>query len=341
MRRLAEPKGIGLNNRELSALTHEHVFLGENESRNERKVWLVIALTTAMMLAEIAAGHWFGSMALIADGWHMATHAGAMLIAVLAYRYARRNVANPHFSFGTGKVGDLAGFASAVVLVLIALLIGWESLRRLVEPVPISFEQAIMVAIIGLAVNLLSAWLLRDEHHHHHGHAQHSHGHDHGQHRGRHHSHGQDNNLRAAYLHVLADALTSVLAIVALLLGRAYGWHWADPVMGVVGAIVISRWSWGLIRDTGSVLLDRVPSDTNLESKIRDAFENRDDTITDLHVWQIGPGHYSIIVSIASTAPKSPSDYAARLSHMHQVSHVTVEVHKVEAAAHGPDERRP
>ena len=322
------PKGIALNRRDLSAITHEHDFLGANQERNERKVWLVIALTTTMMVVEIAAGHVFGSMALIADGWHMSTHAGAMLIAVLAYRYARRNLGNPRFSFGTGKVGDLAGFASAVVLVLIALLIGWESLLRLVEPVPISFEQAIMVAVIGLAVNLLSAWLLRDDHHHHHGHA---HRHD-GQDHGHHHGHGQDNNLRAAYLHVLADALTSVLAIVALLLGRAYGWYWADPVMGVVGAIVISRWSFGLIRDTGSVLLDRVPQDRDLEGKIRDAVENRHDTITDLHVWQIGPGHYSVIVSIASSEPKSPLAYKAALQKIDHVGHTTVEVHRFDAA---------
>lgn len=315
-----------MKKQELSEITHEHDFLGANQDRNERKVWLVIALTATMMVVEIVAGHWFGSMALIADGWHMSTHAGAMLIAVLAYRYARRNLTNPSFSFGTGKVGDLAGFASAVVLVLVALLIGWESLLRLVEPVPISFEQAIMVAVIGLAVNLLSAWMLRDDHHHH-GHGHDHHGHDH------HHGHGQDNNLRAAYLHVLADALTSVLAIVALLLGRAYGWYWADPIMGVVGAIVISRWSFGLIRDTGSVLLDRVPQDMNLESRVRKSIENNGDTITDLHIWQVGPGHYSVIVSIASTAPDSPSHYKAQLEGIDHLAHTTIEVHKVDAAA--------
>lgn len=326
-----EPQGIALKKRDLSEITHDHDFLGANQDRNERKVWLVIALTATMMVVEIVAGHWFGSMALIADGWHMSTHAGAMLIAVLAYRYARRNLKNPNFSFGTGKVGDLAGFASAVVLVLVALLIGWESLLRLVEPVPISFEQAIMVAVIGLAVNLLSAWMLRDDHHHHgHGHDHHGqqhHGHDH------HPGHGQDNNLRAAYLHVLADALTSILAIVALLLGRAYGWYWADPIMGVVGAIVISRWSLGLIRDTGSVLLDRVPRDMNLERKVRKTIENNGDIITDLHIWQVGPGHYSVIVSIASTAPDSPSHYKAQLEGIDHLAHTTIEVHKVDAAA--------
>ena len=315
-----------MNQQAVSTLEHEHVFLGANQERNERKVWLVIALTATMMVVEIAAGHWFGSMALIADGWHMSTHAGAMLIAVVAYRYARRNANNRQFSFGTGKVGDLAGFASAVTLVLIALLIGWESLLRLVEPVPISFNQAIMVAIVGLVVNLVSAWLLRDDHHHHgHSHGHHHHGPD----EDHQHSHGQDNNLRAAYLHVLADALTSVLAIVALLLGRAYGWFWADPLMGIVGAIVITRWSWGLIRDTGGVLLDRVPQGGQIESKVRNAIETASDKITDLHIWQIGPGHYAVIASIVSETPKTVSEYKTRLQQIDHVSHTTVEVHQV------------
>ena len=314
-----------MSRQETSALEHEHVFLGANQERNERRVWLVIALTTTMMVVEITAGHWFGSMALIADGWHMSTHAAAMLIAVLAYRYARRNANNRAFTFGTGKVGDLAGFASAVILALIALLIGWESFQRLVEPVPISFNQAIMVAVIGLVVNLLSAWLLKDDHHHHHHHGR-GHGRHHHDH---HHGHGQDNNLRAAYLHVLADALTSVLAIVALLLGRAYGWSWADPVMGIVGAIVISRWSWGLIKDSGGVLLDRVPEGGHIEAEIRKAVENSKDRITDLHIWQVGPGHYSVIASIVSEAPKTAVEYKAMLSHINQVSHSTVEVHQI------------
>lgn len=320
-----------MNGEAIAKLEHDHVFLGANQERNERRVWLVIALTATMMVVEITAGHWFGSMALIADGWHMSTHAAAMLIAVLAYRYARKNANNRAFTFGTGKVGDLAGFASAVILALIALLIGWESFQRLVEPVPISFNQAIMVAVIGLIVNLLSAWLLRDDHHHHHHghghHHHHDHDHDH------HHGHEQDNNLRAAYLHVLADALTSVLAIVALLLGRAYGWFWADPVMGIVGAIVISRWSWGLIKDSGGVLLDRVPEGGHIEAKVRKVVENGSDRITDLHIWQIGPGHYSIIASIASDAPKTVSDYKAMLDHIDNVSHTTVEVHHVGQAA--------
>lgn len=327
-------KGQEMGQQDATSLEHDHVFLGANQKRNERRVWLVIAVTATMMVVEITAGNWFGSMALIADGWHMSTHAAAMLIAVLAYRYARKNADNRTFTFGTGKVGDLAGFASAVILSLIALLIGWESFQRLVEPVPISFNQAILVAVIGLIVNLLSAWLLRDDHHHHgHHHHDDEHGHHQEHHHGHHHGHGQDNNLRAAYLHVLADALTSVLAIVALLLGRAYGWFWADPVMGIVGAIVISRWSWGLIKDSGSVLLDRVPTDGHIEAKVRKAIETGTDKITDLHIWQIGPGHYSVIASIASERPKTISAYKALLNNIAQVSHTTVEVRPVTKAA--------
>ncbi len=311
-----------------AGLTHEHVFLGAEHQRNERRVWLVIALTASMMVAEIVAGTIYGSMALVADGWHMSTHAGAMLIAALAYAYSRRHARDPRFTFGTGKLGDLAGFASAIVLALIALLIGWESFVRLAHPVAISFEQAIAVALAGLLVNLLSAWLLRDDHgHHHHGHGHsHAHPHDHDDdHHAQKHS-GRDNNLRAAYLHVLADALTSVLAIAALLLGRSYGWLWADPAMGIVGALVIARWSWSLIRETGGVLIDAVPQGEGLAEDIRTALERGEDRITDLHVWQVGPGHHAAIVSIASPAPQAPADYKARLAHLGALSHVTVEV---------------
>ncbi|WP_439625416.1 CDF family Co(II)/Ni(II) efflux transporter DmeF [Shinella sp.] len=298
--------------------THDHVFLGSDHSRNERKVWLVIALTASMMVAEIVAGTLYGSMALVADGWHMSTHAGAMLIAALAYAYARRHARDPRFTFGTGKLGDLAGFASAIVLALIALLIGWESFVRLTNPVAIGFEQAIAVAVAGLAVNLVSAWLLRDDHAHHH------HGHDHDHHHHEHHA--QDNNLRAAYLHVLADALTSILAIVALLLGRSYGWLWADPLMGIVGALVIVRWSWSLIRETGGVLIDAAPEGAGLADEIRATLERGEEHITDLHVWQLGPGHHAAIVALSSPHPKAPSDYKARLAHLGALSHVTVEV---------------
>lgn len=312
---------------DISPLTHEHVFLGGDHKRNERRVWLVIALTASMMVIEITAGTIFGSMALVADGWHMSTHAAAMLIAVLAYVYARRYARDPRFTFGTGKLGDLAGFASAVVLALIALLIGWESFLRLANPVPISFGQAIAVAVVGLVVNLVCAWLLRDDHAHHHGHGHHHH-HDHDDDHGQSRGHARDNNLRAAYLHVLADALTSILAIVALLLGSFNGWLWADPVMGIIGGLVIARWSWGLIRDTGGVLLDAVPDDEDLLGEIREVIEGTGDAITDLHVWQLGPGHHAAIVAIASPEPREPSHYKAMLSHIHELSHVTVEVER-------------
>lgn len=297
---------------------HDHFFLGDNHQKNERKVWLVIALTASMMIVEILAGNIYGSMALVADGWHMSTHAGAMLITALAYGYARRNANNPKFTFGTGKLGDLAGFASAVVLALIALLIGWESFIRLANPIQISFNQAIAVALIGLLINLVSAWLLKDDHAHHHHHE-----HEH--------ESGHDNNLKAAYIHVLADALTSVFAIVALLLGRSYGWLWADPVMGVVGALVIVRWSWGLIRDAGGVLLDAAPEGEEVKEEIKQALAESGDEITDLHVWQIGPGHFAAIVSLASMTPKDSQIYKAMLSHIHELSHITLETHKLSA----------
>ena len=301
------------------ASPHEHVFLGDDHERNERRTWLVIAITATMMVIEIAAGSIYGSMALVADGWHMSTHAAAMLIAALAYLYARKNVRNPRFTFGTGKLGDLAAFASAVVLALIALLIGWESLLRFYSPVAINFPQAITVAVIGLAVNLLCAWLLRGDHSHHHGH-DHHHAHEHG------HERAGDNNLRAAYLHVLADALTSVLAIAALMLGSIYGWNWMDPAMGIVGGVVIARWSWGLIRDAGGVLLDYVPADEDLPGEIRQAIEGESDQITDLHIWQLGPGHHGAIVSIRSTDAQPLSVYREKLAHIHDLSHVTIEI---------------
>lgn len=308
---------------------HAHVYLGRDHRRNERRVWWVIALTAAMMGVEIVAGTVYGSMALVADGWHMATHAGAMLITALAYRCARRHAGNPRFAFGTGKLGDLAAFASAVVLGLIALLIGWESLLRLTRPVPIDFAQAMAVATAGLAVNLASAWLLREDHgHHHHGHGHHDDDHHH-------HAHGEgprDNNLRAAYMHVLADALTSVLAIAALALGRSQGWLWADPAMGLVGALVIARWSWGLVRDAGSVLLDAPAQGPQVREEIRHALARTGDRIEDLHVWQLGPGHFAAIVSIASAAPREASAYKALLAPIHELSHVTVETQRLPAA---------
>ena len=309
---------------------HDHVFLGESHARNERRTWIVIGLTASMMVAEIIAGTIFGSMALLADGWHMATHAGAMLIAALAYLYARRMAQSDRFTFGTGKVGELAGFASALLLAVIALLIGWESAMRLYSPVRIDFQQAVIVAAIGLAVNLASAWLLHQGggHDHHHGH-DHAHGHTHNHHHPHtehDHPHAEDNNLRGAYLHVLADALTSVLAIAALLVGALGGWAWLDPAIGVVGALVIARWSWGLLRDTGRVLLDAAPRNSDLADEIRTAMETGGDEVTDLHVWQLGPGHHGVIVSMRSTSLMPLALYRAKLSHLAGISHLTIEV---------------
>lgn len=301
------------------AARHAHDFLGNHHQRNARRVGGVMVLTLAMMVGEILAGTWFGSMALLADGWHMATHAGAMLITVLAYRYAQRAAGEARHSFGAGKVGDLAGFASALILIGVALIMAWESVARLLAPTPIEYGEAIAVAALGLAVNLASAWLLRDDHAHHH------HGHDHGHsHAGHHHHDHHDHNLRAAYLHVLADALTSVLAIVALLLGQRYGWSWLDPVMGLVGAVVIVRWGRGLLHSTADVLLDAAPS--GMTEAITQALGD-DVGVLDLHVWQIGPGQHAAIVALSAARPASPAAYKARLTGVAGLAHVNVEVH--------------
>jgi cation diffusion facilitator family transporter len=294
--------------------THEHVFLGHRHSHNERRMWFVVALTAAMMAAEIAGGTIFGSMALLADGWHMATHAAALGIAAGAYAFARRQARNPRFAFGTGKFGDLAAFSSAVILALVAVQIAFESVVRIVHPVPIAYTEAIAIAVLGLGVNLLSAWLLRDDEHEH---EHHGHSHSHHQHR--------DNNLRAAYIHVLADAATSVLAIVALVVAMSLQWVWVDPLVGLVGSAVIASWAYGLIRDAGAVLLDMAP-DTAVESAIRERLERGGDRITDLHLWQIGPGHRAAVVSIVSDRPLTPAAYKQRLADVPRLGHVTVEV---------------
>jgi cation diffusion facilitator family transporter len=309
---------------------HDHVFLGTDHRRNERRTWAVIALTASMMVTEIMAGTVFGSMALLADGIHMATHAGALTIAALAYLYARRHAHDRRFGFGTAKVGDLAGFASAVILAMFALMIGYESLLRLAAPVPIRFNEAIAVAVLGLVVNLLSASLLHqgeDHDHHHHGHEPHAHLNDNDDAGHIHHTPDRrDHNLRSAYFHVLADALTSVLAIAGLLAGRSYGWVWTDPLMGIVGAIVIARWSWGLLRDAGAVLLDIVP-DEALSERIRESLETNGDRIVDLHLWRVGPGHMAAIVAVVTDRPQPPDSYKAKLSGAGPLSHVSIEVH--------------
>ena len=307
---------------------HDHDFLGADHARNERRSWMVIGLCGAMMVAEIAGGWLFGSMALIADGLHMSTHAGAFLIAALAYFFARRHRNDERFGFGTGKFGDLAAFTSAIILAFVAVLIAGESISRLFQPVTIAFNEAIPIAFLGLAVNVASAWLLREDHdhdhahHHDHVHDHHDHGHDAHHGRARH----ADLNLRAAYVHVLADAAVSVLAIIGLVAGRQWGLIWMDPVMGLIGAGVIASWSFGLLRSAGAILLDLRP-DPALAAEIRARLQtDADDVVSDLHLWRVGPGHAAVVASLVSSAPQPPSVYKERLADLSGLSHVTIEV---------------
>ena len=296
---------------------HSHRF-NVDDPHGERNTRRVILLTLSMMIIEITAGYLFGSMALLADGWHMGTHAVALGITALAYFYARRHSDSPDFSFGTGKVGVLGGFASAVVLAMIALLMGVESVQRLISPQAIRFNEAIAVAFVGLAVNVVSALLLQEK-------TGHDVGHDHG------HRHGpvkkiRDHNLRAAYLHVLADALTSLLAIVALSTGKVFGWIWMDPIMGIAGAMIISRWSYSLLIGSGRVLLDRDVNPQAVE-EIRSKIEaDADNRVSDIHVWRVGAQHLSAIISIVTRYPKSPDHYKKLLADYNEIVHVTVEV---------------
>ena len=398
-------------------LRHSHVFLGDAHAENTRRTWMVIWLCGAMMIAEVMGGMLFGSIALVADGMHMSTHAGALLLAALAYSYAHRHADDPRFTFGTGKLGDLAGFTSAIILAMIALLIGYEAVSRILEPVPIHFAEVIPIAGVGLGVNVASAWLLMrggDDHH----------GHSHGPRAMHHdevhriatrtgtlvlcvfedgvpprfrlsmeggpcpeagsvtietvrpdgtrqlftmedcgrwlespneipepheftaylrigelthmvtfqeHAHGtahRDNNMRAATIHVMADAAVSLLVIAGLLLARAFGWLWMDPLAGIIGACVIASWSLGLIRDTAAILLDINP-DRHMADTLRRTIESDGDTIADLHLWRLGPGHLGAIVSIGTKEPRGPDHYRARLAGFHSLSHLTIEVQRV------------
>jgi cation diffusion facilitator family transporter len=406
------------------SMGHEHIFLGAGHEKNERKTWAVIVLCGVMMVVEIVGGTLFGSLALVADGLHMSTHVSAMLIAALAYSYARKHARDQRFVFGTGKLGDLAGFTSAVILAMIALLIGYEAIMRFLSPIPIHFSEAIPIAVVGLLVNIASAWLLSGGDHHH----GHGHGHGHGEHvgddhedskpidtldgvltlsifedgvppvlrlqsedrqgllpaelvtvttirpdgtrqtfqfsqktgylestdpipephafralvtlpSGEHsvefeehdHEHGldaRDHNIRAAYIHVMADAAVSVLAIIGLSLARGFGWLWMDPLAGILGALVIANWSYGLARDTGVILLDMSPS-ASMANKVRAAVETAGDQLIDLHIWRLGPGHFGAILSVVSRAPqRGPAFYHAALQRFKGLSHITVEVHK-------------
>jgi cation diffusion facilitator family transporter len=404
---------------------HQHVFLGEAHTQSERKTWTVIWLCGAMMCAEITGGLLFGSIALVADGLHMSTHAGALLLAALAYTFARKHAANTNFTFGTGKFGDLAGFTSAIVLAMIAILIGYESVTRILAPIQIHFAEAIPIACVGLAVNITSAWLLSSGGYHHgHGHGGHGERGEHGEH-GEHdeahivstptgdlilevfedgvpprfrlraaagaapsaettviatlrpdgarqefsvvargdylesveeipephafsaqiligaetyttlfeeetHAHGatgRDNNMRAAIIHVMADAAVSVLVIIGLLLARAFGWLWMDPLAGIIGACVIASWSYGLIRDTGAILLDRIP-DRRLAKDVRSLIESDGSTLADLHLWRLGPGHLGAIVSVCPKEGRTADYYRAKLARYRSLSHVTIEIHR-------------
>ena len=397
--------------------THTHVFLGEGHERNERRTWLVIWLCGAMMIVEIVGGLLFGSIALVADGLHMSTHAGALLLAALAYTYARKRANDPNFTFGTGKFGDLAGFTSAIILAMIALLIAYESVSRLFAPVTIHFTEAIPIACLGLAVNVASAWLLSGGGHHHghgHGHAHEGHDHDEAHHistgvgsivlevfedgvpprfrlrvetgptltarttsietvrpdgtrqlfamkdqgsylesveeipephaftahvrtgqqvypvvfEEHEHAHGSadcDNNMRAAIIHVMADAAVSVLVITGLVLARTFGWLWMDPLAGIIGATVIASWSYGLIRDTGAILLDMNP-DQRMANNLRQAVESGGDQLADLHLWRLGPGHLGAIISVITAQARDTDYYRARLARFKSLSHLTVEV---------------
>lgn len=310
-----------MHEHEISRHTHSH---GEtlDVSHGERRTRWVVLLTASMMLAELAIGWWTGSMALLADGWHMATHAGAIGLALLAYRFARAQAANPAFSFGTGKVYALAGYTSGVALGIVALWMGAESIARIVDRGHVNFGDALPIAVLGLAVNLVCAYLLHHDHHDAHDDDDSHHG------AGGHADHHHDHNLRAAYIHVLADALTSVLAIVALLAGRHLGWWFLDPVMGIVGGIVIMRWSIELCRRAGRQLLDLVPS-RDLADRIREQLEAIDDVrVADLHVWELGPKRQGCIVSLVTSTPRDTEHYRSIVLENAPVSHLTIEVQR-------------
>ncbi len=329
---------------------HPHVFLGSDHARAERRTWAVIALCGFMMLAEIIGGALYGSIALIADGLHMSTHAGALLLAALAYRYARKHANDPGYTFGTGKFGDLAGYSSAIILAMIALLIAYEAICRFLNPVAINFGEAIPIAVLGLSVNIASAWLLSfGEHgHHHHGHALgHSHDHDHVHHHDHDHPHDhssqihnhaadhRDHNMRAAFVHVVADAAVSVLVITGLSGARLFGWLWMDPLAGLIGASVIANWSYGLIRDTSGILLDR-NANPALAEEVRRIIEIDGDRLADLHLWRLGPGHLGAIVSVVTANRRTPAYYRDRLAQFHELSHLTIEVDTAPSASPTP-----
>jgi cation diffusion facilitator family transporter len=303
-----------MHSHSLAPWQHHHDF-AVIHSKGEQRTRLVLLLTAVTMLVEIAAGTAYGSMALLADGWHMATHVAAFAITLFAYRYARKHARSGAFTFGPGKVSILGGFASAVALAVVALLMLVESSQRLASPQPIHFNEAIAVALLGLTVNIACAFLLQDHH-------DHDHGHDH-----HHDAHHHDHNLKAAYLHVLADALTSLLALAALIAGKYLDWNRLDPLMGIVGAAVITRWAWGLLKETGPILLDGSIDDATLAA-IRTRLESDSDTrIADMHVWKVGAADYAAVISLVSHFPRQTEYYKELLSDFRELSHLTIEVH--------------
>ena len=304
--------------RNLQRYIHSHTFGHDSRKPGEARTLIVIAITASMMVIEIAAGIVFGSMALLADGLHMASHAVALAINAFAYMYARRNAQNQRYSFGTGKVNTLGGYTGAILLAVFAAMMVVESVSRFINPVDIAFNQAILVATLGLIVNGASVFILDVEHSHDEGAHHHGHAHDH------------DHNLKSAYLHVFADALTSLLAILALLIGKYFGAIWMDPLMGIIGAILVTRWSVGLLKSTSAILLDEQASVTRCE-RIREAIEsNGGHSIVDLHLWSIGSGNSSAIVSIVSNDPKTPDYYKKKINNVVDLQHLTVEVHNFE-----------
>lgn len=301
---------------DLQAWQHSHTFGQDLKRPGERRTLIVIAVTGAMMVVEIIAGVLTGSMALLADGLHMASHAGALSLNAFAYVYARRHAHDEDFSFGAGKVNALGGFTGAVLLALFALLMAWESVGRLLHPVEIIVDQAILVAVLGLAVNGASVFILQVDDHHDHHDLDNSH-----------HAHHHDHNLKAAYLHVLVDALTSLLAIVALLSAKYFGLTWMDPAVGIIGAVLVSRWSLGLLRPTSAILLDRQGPES-IRDSIRNSIEQDEDSqVTDLHLWSIGPNIYSVVIAVVAHDPATPGQYKERLPKNLGLVHIAIEVH--------------
>lgn len=295
---------------------HQHNFTSVNE-QNVKRTWYVLVITVITMIIEVIAGTIYGSMALLADGWHMGTHAAAFCITLFTYSYARKHASSNRFSFGIGKVGVLGGYTSAIALGIVAIIMLAESIHRLLSPIEIQFNQSILVAIIGLIVNIASMFILGHEHHGHDHSDQHSHEHDH--------HNGHDHNLKAAYFHVLADALTSVLAICALLVGKFLGWYWLDPIMGVVGAVIITKWALGLMRQTSPILLDE-NIDKEYQLEIINTIDDEHTKVTDIHIWKISADHYSASIALCTTTDANVETFKHSLNKFDKLSHLTIEV---------------